>query len=157
MRHGNLWARLLAALCAMALMLAAIAPALAAAYPYDTVSMDDVNMRSRANTTSTILKRIKMGATVTVLGKTGKFYRIKFDGKTGYAMSAYIDGTDPSPDPTPNPALSMQAPPAITEYPYDTTVIDNVKLRKTAKKDGEVYQTIPAGSVVTVYDRTDTG
>lgn len=157
MRHGNRWARLLAAVCAMALFLSVISPALAAKYPYDTVSMDDVNMRSRANTTSIILKKIQKGDTVTILGVTGSFYRVEFDGKTGYAMKKYIDGTDPSPDPSPNPALSMQAPPAISEYPYDTTVIDYVKLRKVAKTDGEVILTIPAGSVVTVYDRTSNG
>lgn len=157
MRHGNRWARLLAAMCAMALFLSVISPALAAKYPYDTVSMDDVNMRSRANTTSTILKKIQKGDTVTILGVTGSFYRVEFDGKTGYAMKKYIDGTDPSPDPSPNPALSMQAPPAISEYPYDTTVIDFVKLRKVAETEGEVILTIPAGSVVTVYDRTSNG
>ena len=157
MRHGNRWARLLAAVCAMALFLSVISPALAAKYPYDTVSMDDVNMRSRANTTSTILKKIQKGDTVTILGVTGSFYRVEFDGKTGYAMKKYIDGTDPSPDPSPNPALSMQAPPAISEYPYDTTVIDFVKLRKVAETEGEVILTIPAGSVVTVYDRTSNG
>ena len=157
MRHGNRWARLLAAVCAMALFLSVISPALAAKYPYDTISMDDVNMRSRANTTSTILKKIQKGDTVTILGVTGSFYRVEFDGKTGYAMKKYIDGTDPSPDPSPNPALSMQAPPAISEYPYDTTVIDFVKLRKVAETEGEVILTIPAGSVVTVYDRTSNG
>lgn len=157
MRHGNRWARLLAAMCAMALFLSVISPALAAKYPYDTVSMDDVNMRRRANTTSTILKKIQKGDTVTILGVTGSFYRVEFDGKTGYAMKKYIDGTDPSPDPSPNPALSMQAPPAISEYPYDTTVIDYVKLRKVAETEGEVILTIPAGSVVTVYDRTSNG
>lgn len=157
MRHGNRWARLLAAVCAMALFLSVISPALAAKYPYDTISMDDVNMRSRANTTSTILKKIQKGDTATILGVTGSFYRVEFDGKTGYAMKKYIDGTDPSPDPSPNPALSMQAPPAISEYPYDTTVIDYVKLRKVAQTEGEVILTIPAGSVVTVYDRTSNG
>ena len=157
MRHGNRWARLLAAVCAMALFLSVISPALAAKYPYDTISMDDVNMRSRANTTSTILKKIQKGDTVTILGVAGSFYRVEFDGKTGYAMKKYIDGTDPSPDPSPNPALSMQAPPAISEYPYDTTVIDYVKLRKVAETEGEVILTIPAGSVVTVYDRTSNG
>lgn len=119
--------------------------------------MDDVNMRSRANTTSVVLKKIKAGDTVTILGVTGSFYRVKFEGKTGYAMKKFIDGTDPSPDPTPNPALSMQAPPAITEYPYDTTTIDRVKLRKKAQAEGEVILTIPAGSLLTVYDRTDNG
>lgn len=78
-------------------------------------------------------------------------------GKPGYAMKGFIDGTDPSPDPTPNAGLTMQAPPAVTDYPYDTTVIGRVKLRKTAKADGEVYQMVPAESVVTVYSLTDNG
>ncbi len=157
MKHEKRLARLMAALVAITLFLSLAMPALAASYPYDTTSMDDVNMRSRANTTSVVLKKIKAGDTVTILGVTGSFYRVKFEGKTGYAMKKFIDGTDPSPDPTPNPALSMQAPPAITEYPYDTTTIDRVKLRKKAQAEGEVILTIPAGSLLTVYDRTDNG
>lgn len=149
--------RLLALALAAALFLPVIGSALAAAYPYETTSMDDVNMRSRANTTSIILKRIKAGDTVRILGVTGSFYKVEFDGKTGYAMKGFIDGTDPSPDPTPNAGLTMQAPPAVTDYPYDTTVIGRVKLRKTAKADGEVYQMVPAESVVTVYSLTDNG
>lgn len=157
MRHAKRMTRLLALALAAALFLPVIGSALAAAYPYETTSMDDVNMRSRANTTSIILKRIKAGDTVRILGVTGSFYKVEFDGKTGYAMKGFIDGTDPSPDPTPNAGLTMQAPPAVTDYPYDTTVIGRVKLRKTAKADGEVYQMVPAESVVTVYSLTDNG
>ena len=157
MRHAKRMTRLLALALAAALFLPVIGSALAAAYPYETTSMDDVNMRSRANTTSIILKRIKAGDTVRILGVTGSFYKVEFDGKTGYAMKGFIDGTDPSPDPTPNAGLTMQAPPAVTDYPYDTPVIGRVKLRKTAKADGEGYQMVPAESVVTVYSLTDNG
>lgn len=157
MKHKKHWMRFLAVLCALAVMLPVATSALAATYPYDTVSMDDVNLRSRANTTSIVLKKIQAGDTVTILGVTGSFYRVKFDGKTGYAMKKYIDGTDPAPDATINPALTMQAPPAITEYPYDTVVLQRVKLRKTAAAEGEVIQTLLEGSIVTVYDRTDNG
>ncbi|MEG2702596.1 MAG: SH3 domain-containing protein, partial [Clostridia bacterium] len=140
MRHGQ--KRLLAAAVAMALLLPIITSALAVIYPYETISMDDVNMRSRANTTSTVLKRIKAGDTVSILAKTGNYYQIKFDGKTGYAVKKFIDGTDNSPDPSPDPGLTMQAPPAVTDYPYDTTVVGRVKQRKNAKADGDVIQTI---------------
>lgn len=157
MRHGKRLARLLCCMVVVSLLLPLVSAALAASYPYTTVSMDDVNMRSRANTTSVVLKRIKVGDTVTVLGVSGNFYRITFDGKTGYAMKKYIDGTDPSPDPTPNAGYTLQAPPAVTEYPYDTTLIDRVKLRKTAKEDGEVIQTILPDSVITVLSLTDNG
>lgn len=157
MKQTKRWMRLLAAVCAVALLLPLFATALAAAYPYDTVSMDDVNLRKRANTTSLVLKKIKAGDTVTILGVTGDFYHVKFEGKTGYAKKSFVDGTDPSPDPTVDPALTVQAPPAIYEYPYDTTVVAQVKLRKKAQADGEVIMTLPAGSMVTVYDRTGTG
>lgn len=157
MKQANRWVCLLAALCAMALLLPLLPSAMAATYPYDTVSMDDVNLRKKANTTSIVLKKIKAGDTVTILGVTKDFYQVKFDGKTGYAKKAFIDGTDPSPDPTVDPSLTQQAPPAIYEYPYDTTVISQVKLRKKAQTDGEVIQTLPAGTMVTVYDRMGNG
>ncbi|MEG2603687.1 MAG: peptidoglycan-binding protein [Clostridia bacterium] len=155
MRHGQ--KRLLAAAVAMALLLPIITSALAVIYPYETISMDDVNMRSRANTTSTVLKRIKAGDTVSILAKTGNYYQIKFDGKTGYAVKKFIDGTDNSPDPSPDPGLTMQAPPAVTDYPYDTTVVGRVKQRKNAKADGDVIQTILPDSVITVYSLTSDG
>ena len=151
MKQAKRWMRLLAALCVMALALPLLPAARAAAYPYDTISVEDVNLRKRASTSSLVLKKIKAGDTVTILGTTGSYYKVKFEGKTGYAQKAFIDGTDPSPDPTVDPSLTMQAPPAITTYPYDTTVIAQVKLRKKAQADGEVMTTLPAGSMVTVY------
>lgn len=157
MKQAKRWMRLLAALCVMALALPLLPAARAAAYPYDTISVEDVNLRKRASTSSLVLKKIKAGDTVTILGTTGSYYKVKFEGKTGYAQKAFIDGTDPSPDPTVDPSLTMQAPPAITTYPYDTTVIAQVKLRKKAQADGEVMTTLPAGSMVTVYSRTGTG
>ena len=157
MKHGKLGLRLLAVVCVLSLLLAMIPSALAASYPYDTVSMDDVNLRSRANTTSTVVKKIQAGDAVTILGATGDFYRVKFDGKTGYAMKKFIDGTDSSPDAPFDESRSMQAPPAISTYPYDTVVLQNVKLRKTASAEGEVICMLLEGTMVEVQDRTDNG
>jgi len=157
MKHGKLWARLLAAVCVLALILPTISTAFAASYPYETVSMDDVNMRKRANTTSLVLEKIKEGDTVTILGVSGDFYRVEFDGQTGYAMKSFIDGTDPSADEPFDSSLAVQAPPAIYAYPYDTVVLQNVKLRKTAETEGEVIRMLKAGSLVEVLDRTSNG
>ena len=157
MKHGKFLARLLAVVCVAALMLSMIPSALAAKYPYETVSMDDVNMRSRANTTSTVLKKIQSGDPVTVLGATGDFYKIKFDGKTGYAMKKFIDGTDPSADDPFDESRTMQAAPAIYAYPYDTLVLQHVKLRKTAEVEGKVICTLLEGSMVEVLERTSNG
>lgn len=157
MKHGKLWSRLLAAVCALALIAPLFAPALAASYPYDTVSMDSVNMRSRANTTSTVLKKIKPGDTVTILGATGSYYHVKFDGKTGYAQKKFIDGLDPSADEPFEESRTQQAPPAIFSYPYDTLVLQTVKLRKKAEPEAEVICTLLEGSAVEVLSRTGSG
>ncbi len=157
MKHGKLWARLLAVVCVLALVLPTFSTALAASYPYDVISMDDVNVRSRANTTSTVLKKIQAGDTVSILGTSGDFYRVKFEGKTGYAMKMFIDGTDPSADEPFDESRTMQAPPAIVSYPYDTVVLQNVKLRKTAEVEGKVYCTVLEGNLVEVLDRTSNG
>lgn len=157
MTHQKRGARMLAALLAAALFLPLFSQAFAAAYPYETISMDDVNLRSRASTSSTVLKRIKAGDAVTILGVSGGYYKVQFDGKTGYCVKQYIDGTDPSPDPSPSASLSLAPPPAVTDYPYDTTLTGRVKFRKTASETGEVYQTLLADTVVTVYSLTDNG
>lgn len=157
MKHGKLWARVLAIVCVLALILPMISTALAASYPYDTTSMDDVNLRSRANTTSTILKKIKAGDAVTILGVSGSFYRVEYDGETGYAMKTFIDGTDPSADEPFDHSRSLQAPPAIYSYPYDTVVLQSVKLRKTAETEGAVICRVPEGEMVEVQDRTANG
>lgn len=157
MKHGKLWARILSAVCILALILPMVSTALAASYPYDAISMDDVNLRSRANTTSTVLKKIKAGDLVSILGATGDFYRVKFDGKTGYAMKDYIDGTSSDADEPFDPARAQSAPAAIYAYPYDTVVLQNVKLRKTAEAEGTVIRMLVAGSMVEVLDRTANG
>lgn len=157
MKIRKIGARLLAVILITALLLPLAGSAFAASYPYDTTSMDDVNLRKRANSTSTIIKKIQAGDTVKILGVTGNYYKVEFDGKTGYAMKKFIDGTDPSPDTTPEPGLTMQAPPAVTAYPYDTTVISRVKMRKKAKVDAEVTMSLLPDAVVTVQSLTDNG
>ena len=147
MKQGKLWARFLAFVCIFALMISMVPTALAAKYPYETVSMDDVNLRKRANTTSTILKKIKEGDTVTILGATGSFYRVKFDGKEGYAMKAFIDGTDPSADAPLDPANARDML-SLYSYPYDTIVLQSVKMRKTAETEGEVIRTLLPDTIV---------
>ena len=157
MKHGKLWARLLAAVCVLALVLPTVSTAFAASYPYDTVSMDDVNLRKKANTTSQVADRIKEGDTVTILGASGDFYRVRFEGKTGYAMKAFIDGTDPSADKPFDPANAAEAPSAISSYPYDTVVLQNVKLRKKAQAEADVICMLKAGDLVEVQSRTADG
>lgn len=146
--------RLVAGLvCAVFVLWLAVA-AVAATYPYDTTCMENVNLRQKANSTSTILKRIQAGDTITVLGVSGSYYQVKFAGVTGYAMKQYVDGTSSGAEATPEVPSELSAPSAINSYPYDTYTLDSVKLRQTASDKAAVLLTIPKDAVVTVYDVT---
>ncbi len=150
--------RIMAALVGLLLLcLPVLQGALAAtAYPYDTVSAANVNLRRSANTSSVILKRIEKGDTVTVLGASGKFYKVKFSGVTGYAMKGYIDGTAEA-EKSPPSATPAPAPIAVDSYPYDTTTLDHVKLRKKASATAVVVQVVPRDTVVTVQGMSEDG
>ena len=128
----------------------------AVSYPYDTVSAANVNLRRSANTSSVILKRIEKGDTVTVLGASGKFFKVKFDGVTGYAMKGYIDGTAVAEESAPS-VTQGPAPAAVNAYPYDTTTLDNVKLRRKASSTAVVMQVVPKDAVVTVLGMSADG
>ena len=157
MRHIYPYKRWLAAVVAAALLLPMLmTAALAVSYPYETVCMDSVNLRRRPNASSTILARLEAGDPLTVLGKEGKYYRLKTpDGVTGYAIITYVDGLDPSPDASPDPSMKLEAPLAVSTYPYDTTTAGYVKLRKKASDTAAVIRTLPAGAIVTVYSVAD--
>lgn len=158
MKQGTKLLRILALALIIVMGLLVVGEAMATRYPYETVSMDDVNLRKTASTKSSILKKINAGETVTVLGSAGSFYKVKYNGTTGYAMKSYLDGIDPGPDVTVDPSVKTgETLFGITAYPYDTTIIYRVKFRKTAAENGEVIKTLTAGTTVRVFDRTDNG
>ncbi|MFC7680624.1 C40 family peptidase [Paenibacillus sp. GCM10028914] len=57
----------------------------------------NVNLRSKASTSGTIIAKIKKGDNVQVISKTNSWYKVKTSsGKTGYASSKYITLTSSS-------------------------------------------------------------
>ncbi len=148
----NRFVRALAILLAAALVLSACATAAAVTYPYDTTSGDSVKLRRYASTGSVVLATINEGDAVTILGKTGSFYKVEYNGVTGYAMIEYIDAVnEDTPDATQVP-LS-----AVDSYPYDTTTVARVKLRKSASVASQSLLVIPENEMITVYDVTSNG
>ncbi len=157
MQHSKYLVRMAAFVLIVTLLLGVIAPASAASYPYDTVSMDDVNLRKQASSSAVVVSKIKAGDPIRVLGKTGDWYKVEHGGKTGYAMCKYVDGLDPSPDPSPDPSIRLNPPAAISTYPYDTTVAGRVKMRKKAVANGDVIRTLLPGAFVEVIDVDENG
>lgn len=138
---------------ALALVLSACMSAAATTYPYDTVSGDSVKLRKYASTSSVVLATINAGDTVTILAKSGSFYKVEYNGYSGYAMCEFIDALyeDTVPTTTQDPLTG------VSSYPYDTTTIARVKLRKSASTASKSLLVIPEYDIITVYDVTSNG
>ncbi|MDD3921376.1 MAG: peptidoglycan-binding protein, partial [Eubacteriales bacterium] len=149
----NRFMHALALLLALALVLSAWITAAASTYPYDTVSGDSVKLRKYASSTSVVLATINEGDAVTITGKSGDYYKVEYNGYSGYAMIEFIDAEneDTVPDVTQDPLTG------VTDYPYDTTTIARVKLRKSASTASKALLVIPEDGIVTVYDVTSNG
>ena len=120
--------------------------AMAASYPFTGVTNDDTNMRSTANSTvSNVIRRIPEGDEVKVIGETGNFYRIEYDGKTGYVFKKYVEKGKGN-----NSSSSSSSSLVVTGYPYSTITKDSVNLRQTASTSAKKLATIPSGAVITV-------
>jgi len=127
------------------LVMLATSVAMAVSYPFTGVTNDDTNMRSTANSTvSNVIRRIPEGDEVKVIGESGNFYRIEYDGKTGYVFKKYVvEGKG-------NSSSSSSSSLVVTGYPYSTITRDSVNLRQTASTSAKKLTTIPNGAVITV-------
>lgn len=128
---------------AAVLILLTASVAMAASYPFTGVVTDDTNMRSSPNSyTSNVIRRIPEGDEVYVLSASGNFYRIEYDGKTGYVFKSYVkEGT----------GSSLGTGSFTAEgYPYQTVTTSSVNLRKTASTSAKKLTTIPKNAEITV-------
>ncbi len=138
-------------LLALVLLMTAMIPtALAADYPYNGVINADTNMRSAPKSNvSNVIRRLIKGESVVVMGATGNFYRIEFDGRTGYVFKKYVDkGSAATPAPTSVPGSAENAVPG--QGLYKTVTTDAVNMRSSASATGRKILTIPNGATVTV-------
>ncbi len=112
----------------------------------------DVNLREKRSTESDVIKTIKEGAKVTIVGvsKDG-WFQIKNGGDTGFVKKEYIESEDApesgSEDETP-------ADQTQTRTAYAKT---KVNLRKKRSTDSEVIKTLKAGTKVTIYGTSQDG
>ena len=83
--------KLLALVLAIAMMLALCSPAFALSKG-DVLECtgDDVNVRKGAGTSYGKLGQLDKGDKVTYLGKSGKWYKVEYNGKTAYVTSQYL-------------------------------------------------------------------
>ena len=98
----------------------------------------NLNLRLSAASWSSVVTTIPSGATVKYVSRYGSWYKVTYNGKTGYVSSDYLTATT--------------APVTPSSY-YKTTV--NLNMRLSAASWSDVLTVIPAGSVVKYVSRYD--
>ena len=100
-----------------------------------------------------VLANISAGDSVTILGKTDSYYKVKYKNYTGYAMITYIDGASE----TLPPGVTPSSLASVTSYPYSTSTVVRAKLRKSADLESDVLTVVPQEGLITVYSVTSSG
>ncbi len=119
----------------------------AATYPYTTTTNDSVNMRRSASGTSVVLERLDEGQEIVVQGESGSYFKITFNGRTGYVMKKYVNALGGSSTTAPQATSTTNT---VTGYPYQTTTKDSVNLRKSASTTAIILDRLPEGAELTV-------
>ena len=111
---------------------------------------ENLNLRNQASLSGKILTTIPKGKTVTILSEKDEngWYKVSYDGKTGYAISNYIKEGDS------NSEATESAPSKPTVSKTGTTT-ENLNLRNQASLSGKVLMTIPKGKTVTILSEKD--
>ncbi len=123
------------------LLVAAAGMAYAASYPFTGVVNDDTNMRSTASSSvANVIRRIPEGDLVQVTGASGNFYRIEYDGRSGYVFKTYVEKA----------TQADLGDFTASGYPYMTITTSSVNLRKSASTSARKLDTIPRGASITV-------
>ena len=74
----------------MLTLLLCLIPLFSALAQTGTVTASSLNMRKSTSTESKVVAVLRKGKKVTILGTSGSWYKIKYNGKTGYAAKKYI-------------------------------------------------------------------
>lgn len=105
----------------------------------------NLNLRSGAGTTHSILLSIPKGQTLTPLKTSGVWSQVTYNGKTGWVHNDFLTPASAAPA-APKPAAPVVTPSAATTS--KTTV--NLNLRASKSTSARVLMTIPKGQTVTV-------
>ena len=145
-KHMKTKKGLLVVLTLVMMLVASVA--MAVSYPFTGVTNDDTNMRKDPDSSvANIVRRIPEGNMVTVIGSSGNFYRIQYDGITGYVFKKYVEESKGTTSGTTSGTTGALT---ATGYPYETVSTANVNLRKSASTSAKILTTIPKGEKVTV-------
>jgi uncharacterized protein YgiM (DUF1202 family) len=111
----------------------------------------NVNIRSKAKTKSTLVKKVKKNTKLTVTGRTsGKYSEIKYSGKKRWVYTAYLSEkkTLSETTTTPDAPQNIVTPlPAVVGEAITTSVLS---LRADSNSSASLLATLPAGSQISL-------
>ena len=112
---------------------------------------ESITLRVSDSTNSKEIKQIPLGAAVSFMENAANgFYKISYNGSTGYALASYlsVDPYDHYVAPTKASTVWSGKVVRCNEY---------ITLRRTPSTKGEEITKIPLGAIVTVYSGADNG
>ncbi|WP_225230331.1 SH3 domain-containing protein [Ureibacillus galli] len=122
----------------------------------------NLNLRSTNSTKGSILLTIPKGKAVSYISKSGDWYKVTYNGKTGWVSSKYVkvatanSGTTTKPTTPSKPSTSEPSKPSTndsaTKSTYTTTA--NLNLRSTNSTKGSILLTIPKGKTVNYISKS---
>lgn len=128
------------------------APSGKTTYARVTTESGSLNLRKRASTSGTLIKRIPRNEMVVVVEKLGTWTKVTYEGDTGYVMTtflSFIDVEDNAPTPAPKPETSYTRAKVTTKQ-------GSLNLRERASSGAKILDTIPQYAVIDVvsYGKT---
>lgn len=112
---------------------------------------ESITLRVSDSTNAKEIKQIPLGAAVSFMENAANgFYKVSYNGSTGYALASYlsVDPYDHYVAPTKASTVWSGKVVRCNEY---------ITLRRTPSTKGEEITKIPLGSIVTVYSGADNG
>ena len=112
---------------------------------------ESITLRVSDSTNAKEIKQIPLGAAVSFMENAANgFYKISYNGSTGYALASYlsVDPYDHYVAPTKASTVWSGKVVRCNEY---------ITLRRTPSTKGEEITKIPLGAIVTVYSGADNG
>lgn len=127
--------RVIALVLVVAIAIASF-PMAALAATYGTMTAANVNLRKTASTSSASLGKLSKNQKVEVVSKSGDWFKIKANGKTGYVMKSFVTLT----------SGTTAATTTTNKKPAATTTTTKSTTTGTAKAAATVYKTAKAAS-----------
>ncbi|MFL0505308.1 SH3 domain-containing protein, partial [Ureibacillus sp. 179-F W5.1 NHS] len=114
----------------------------------------NLNLRSTNSTKGSILLTIPKGKAVNYISKSGDWYKVTYNGKTGWVSSEYIKVTTTSTGTTAKPTTPSKPSTSVSTTKSTYTTTANLNLRSTNSTKGSILLTIPKGKAINYISKS---